>query len=227
MTDRITMALGDMVLANGKVTSLAEFDVAGSPRCLTIKDIAEQLAATLRFSNMLARPVSVAEHSLAVARAATKIPPHLSGDQIMWALMHDAHEALIGDIPRPVKAAVMGNGSELERELDARIAALFGLYVPVICASDPAARHWWRPIQALDDAALAAEWEYFMPAVIHGRVARPVEADPLGREYYQVDKPSRAFIAGEFVALFERIRREFLVYPACSGGDMTPVRMAT
>lgn len=67
---------------------------------IDIHDIARGLAATPRFRGQLLRPYNVAEHSIRVARA---IAPKARGRQLC-ALMHDAAEAYLGDMPSPVKA---------------------------------------------------------------------------------------------------------------------------
>ena len=61
-----------------------------------IEDIAHGLAAENRFANQADYPYSVAWHSVALSHL---VPPHLK----QWALMHDATEAYMSDIPRPLK----------------------------------------------------------------------------------------------------------------------------
>lgn len=69
-------------------------------------DIAHSLALTNRFTGHTTRPYSVAEHSLLVdeimAREFGPMPPAA----LLAALVHDAHEAYVGDISTPLKQAI-------------------------------------------------------------------------------------------------------------------------
>ena len=67
----------------------------------SIEVIAHALAQINRFTGHAARPYSVAEHSLLVCdiAAATGLSPHAQ----RAALLHDAHEAITGDMASPVK----------------------------------------------------------------------------------------------------------------------------
>ena len=89
---------------------------------LSIEEVAHSLARLARFSGHTrgAVPYSVAQHSVHVAE-------HLSGfgQQVeLDGLLHDAHEALLGDITSPVKSALRhyGGGYALD-ELDNTLAA--------------------------------------------------------------------------------------------------------
>lgn len=67
-----------------------------TPDRILLEDIAYPLARIARFNgHTLHREYSVAEHSI---RVAAIVPPELK----LPALLHDAHEAYIGDISRPV-----------------------------------------------------------------------------------------------------------------------------
>lgn len=61
------------------------------------EQIAKQLGALCRYAGATPDHYSVARHSLVVAALAPDDPPHK-----MAALLHDAHEALTGDILRPM-----------------------------------------------------------------------------------------------------------------------------
>ena len=92
-----------------------------TPDMIDFYDIATALARTERFAHHC--PVegySVLQHSLLVAS--------LFDDPVerRYALLHDAHEAYIGDIITPVKQFLSGI-SELEQRLDAAIFAKAGL----------------------------------------------------------------------------------------------------
>lgn len=69
------------------------------PEDVDIRDIAHSLALQCRFAGHCRRFYSVAEHSL---RASRIVPPEFE----LWALMHDAAEAYLVDLPRPVKRSM-------------------------------------------------------------------------------------------------------------------------
>ena len=66
------------------------------PSQIDIYDIAHQLSQINRFNGATKVPYSVAQHSLYVSML---VPEHLQLD----ALLHDAHEAYMGDINTPLK----------------------------------------------------------------------------------------------------------------------------
>lgn len=89
------------------------------PEDVHIMDIAHALANACRFGGHCSRFYSVAEHSVLVSHL---VPPA----DALHGLLHDATEAYLVDVPRPVKMMLDGY-KELE-ELNWRaIAARFGL----------------------------------------------------------------------------------------------------
>lgn len=86
---------------------------------IRIEDIAHSLSMLCRFGGHCLRFYSVAEHSVLLSMVVA--PEHA-----MWALLHDASEAYLTDVPRPVKAYLPGY-KEAERHLQSVIAARFGL----------------------------------------------------------------------------------------------------
>lgn len=75
----------------------AYFDY-GDPEnsAFTIEDIANGLAMTCRFGGQCRRHYSVAQHSWHMSYV---VPPQ----DALAALMHDAAEAFVGDLPKPLK----------------------------------------------------------------------------------------------------------------------------
>lgn len=84
-----------------------------------IEDIAHSLAMQCRYAGHGMRFYSVAEHSVLIARAAPL-------EHALWGLLHDASEAYLVDVPRPVKRHLAGY-KEAEDRVTAAITAAFGL----------------------------------------------------------------------------------------------------
>lgn len=128
------------------------------PASINIRDIACALSRLNRFCGATRLPVNVADHSLNVVRylAWSKASPIVQ----MLGLLHDAHEAFIGDITAPVRRRIRElSGRDLAQEMadriDGTIRTAFGLqkHAPT---RDLALVH------AADQAVLAAEWRDLM-----------------------------------------------------------------
>jgi hypothetical protein len=85
---------------------------------IDIRDIAHALSMQCRYAGHCLRFYSVAEHCVLLASA---IP-----EQKLWALLHDASEAYLVDVPRPVKPSLPGY-KELEDGIMFLVARQFGL----------------------------------------------------------------------------------------------------
>lgn len=86
-----------------------------------IEDIAACLSKLCRFNGHIDRVYTVAEHSVHMARVAGK-----DVNLARWCLLHDATEAYIGDMVRPLKA-VIPKFAEIENNLMKVIAKRFNL----------------------------------------------------------------------------------------------------
>ena len=73
-----------------------------TPHDIDIEDIAHGLACINRFNGQVKKPISVAQHSVYVARIAMKLSGPRAGLQ---GLLHDASEAYIGDMTKWLKQA--------------------------------------------------------------------------------------------------------------------------
>jgi hypothetical protein len=89
------------------------------PEDIDIRDIAHSLSLTCRFNGHCRVFYSVAEHSVLVSRLC---PPEFAFE----ALMHDAAEAYLGDVPTPLKRQ-WPEYRGAEDRAHAVIAQLFGL----------------------------------------------------------------------------------------------------
>jgi len=123
------------------------------PEDICLIDIAHALANTCRFHGHCSTFYSVAEHSVHVAKYLYHTYPATSGNEKIGkeALLHDATEAYIGDMARPIKhSVVMERFRQLETSLHIAIAERFDLSWPM----DPA-------IKIADDLLLGAEMDAF------------------------------------------------------------------
>ena len=93
-----------------------------------IERISHSLAQINRFNGHACRPYSVAEHSLLVLDIAkTKLDLDVHGQ--MAALMHDAHEAFIGDVTSPMKALLGSAMCRMEMRHANLMSLRFGYHV--------------------------------------------------------------------------------------------------
>jgi hypothetical protein len=89
------------------------------PEDVDIVDIAHALGNLCRYNGHCVRFYSVAEHCVLLSRAVA--PEHA-----LWALLHDAAEAYLADVPRPTKRMLPAY-SDMESRITAAIVAHFGL----------------------------------------------------------------------------------------------------
>lgn len=89
------------------------------PRDFDIRDIAQGLSNICRFTGQLDRFYSVAQHSVLVSQ---NVPPHLA----LEALMHDGHEAYLGDVNSPLKS-MLPDYQSLERRIEVALRIQWGL----------------------------------------------------------------------------------------------------
>lgn len=128
-----------MQLASGR----AFYPLDPRPEEIHIEDIAAALSKLCRYGGHCKRFYSVAEHCVLMAHAAPD-GMHLA------ALLHDASEAYLSDMIRPIKRH-LENYERIEAELERVIAQRFTLEFPM-----PAA------VKALDNAILVNERDQAM-----------------------------------------------------------------
>jgi 5'-deoxynucleotidase YfbR-like HD superfamily hydrolase len=185
----------------GRRVSLA----APDPASIDIRDIACSLSRLNRFCGATRLPVNVADHSLNVARflAMKKASPSVQ----MLGLLHDAHEAYLGDIVHPVRREIAAYASfdlvtRIADRLDVAIMNAFGFGL-LESSGDEA----W--VRAADAAVFAAEWRDLM----QGPCPIVIEAAPFAIKPRNSEKSEE-----DFLRSFERLRIEVGPMPAFAVG---------
>lgn len=114
---------------------------------ITIYDIAHSLALSCRWTGHVRRHYSVAQHSVLVSKW---LKQHdWDATTQLLGLMHDASEAYISDVSRPVKEE-LANYKEIEGRLMDVILSRFNLPQMI------------EAIKVADDALLVTEWRDLM-----------------------------------------------------------------
>lgn len=90
---------------------------------ITIDDIASGLANEARFNGQTKSFYSVAQHSVMVSMLVPE-------EHAMAGLLHDCSEAVMKDIPKPLKR-LLPDYQALEAHVEAAILAKFGLTLPL------------------------------------------------------------------------------------------------
>lgn len=125
--------------ASGQIIDLSNPD----PRSINIQDIAHGLSQMCRFSGQTRVFYSVADHSLMAALHSFRRSPK---DQLL-ALLHDATEAYICDMPSPIKSHCP-KYKKFELQLLNAILSRFGL---------PAIKRLPKWLKEIDDQLLESE----------------------------------------------------------------------
>lgn len=89
------------------------------PEDISITDIAHALSMKCRYGGHCLAFYSVAEHSVLLSQ-------HVAPAHALWALLHDAAEAYLADVPKPVKPDLPG-WKALEAAVMASVCARFRL----------------------------------------------------------------------------------------------------
>lgn len=100
------------------------------PDAIDIRDIARSLSRLCRYNGHVGGFLSVAQHSVEVAWVLKEWgePPVVQ----LEGLLHDAAEAYLGDLVRPLKLGVIGEAyKKAEERLEGVIAEAFGLQHPM------------------------------------------------------------------------------------------------
>jgi len=142
-----------------------------------IEDIAHSLSLQCRFAGHCVKFYSVAEHSVLIARwLLDRYGPQIA----LHGLLHDAPEAYVVDVPRPLKP-FLANYKGIEAGVMAAISARYGL-----AADMPDAVH------EADGRIICDELVNLLPMFWHGK-----HDDPLGvtLEYWSPEEAEVEFLA--------------------------------
>lgn len=145
------------------------FDFLNPESCaFTIEDVVHGLSNICRFGGH-AEFYSVAQHSVHVSEVVELVAP----EHALAALMHDAHEFVMGDMVSPLKE-LCPDYVALEKRIEPVILGRFGLSLPLDSC-----------VRAADLRMLATEQQQLWPAM----VARDRWASTYGREPYPMIIP--------------------------------------
>lgn len=114
-----------------------------TPDMFCIEDIAHALSNQCRFGGHLPKFYSVAQHSILCAE-------YVKPEHKLAALMHDASEAYLLDIPRPIKLKLVGY-AEIEHNLMLCLSEVFGFEYPL-----------HQDVKIADEIMLTREWNQLM-----------------------------------------------------------------
>lgn len=128
------------------------------PEGINIEDIAHALSMNCRFNGHCTKYYSVAEHSVYVSKLVQR-------DLALWGLLHDAAEAFLPDVARPIKDYLTGF-RDIEDDVLKVIVMEFGLMWPMpfeikiadmaILATErsqamaPCSHEWFLPVAPAD-----------------------------------------------------------------------------
>ena len=139
------------------------------------EDIARGLSNICRFGGQVPRFYSVAQHSCLVAYL---LPKELK----LWGMLHDAAEAYVGDMVRPLKYHHgMVEYRAIERLIMSAIADHFELSWPMP-----------QEVKVADTQALLAEQQYLLGMHADQRIMGLAHVGPLEDLLYPMD-PSSAY----------------------------------
>ena len=126
-----------MITNTGRAHHLAGIGQQFNVPC--IEEVAHALAQINRFTGHARRPYSVAEHSMLVATIAAG--EGASPVQQLAALLHDAHEAYVGDLASPAKWAIGTSWEVFEHSQASAVHNALGVRA-AMCAHRYHIRRW-------------------------------------------------------------------------------------
>ncbi len=161
------------------------------PEEMHIEDIAHALSNTCRFNGHISRFYSVAEHSVHMADQLSDKGKNTQ----RWALLHDATEAYIGDMVRPLKhSSVLEAFRDTEDVIHICVAKKFGLSITIP-----------KLVHEMDNVMCSTERR----DLIYGTAPWKSMPPPLARDRFEI--PSRDIYPKEAKAMF--LRKFYELWP--------------
>lgn len=139
------------------------------PAHIRLVDIGHQLSRINRWNGASGAAFSVAEHSLHAQRLSRVMAPALGARIELLMLIHDAHEAYLGDVIAPIKRQLGPIYGVWARHIDRMVCQVLGIAWP-----DELERKWVEQIDK--QAARIESWSLFPPQVATD-VCGPVDVD--------------------------------------------------
>ncbi len=102
-------------------TGVAFWPLDPRPEDVRVEDIAHALSMQCRFAGHCREFYSVAEHSVRVSWAC-------DFKDALWGLLHDASEAYVVDVPRPLKP-YLANYADIETSVQVAVCRRFGISI--------------------------------------------------------------------------------------------------
>lgn len=157
------------------------------PEDVSIEDIAHALSLQCRFAGHVYKFYSVAEHSVLMAWWLYR---HAGAQTALAGLLHDASEAYLVDVPRPVKPFLAGY-KDAEAKVQAVIMHKYGLPPELP-----------RAVKEADDRIIGDELANLKPMEWHGRYRNPLG---VRLQYWEPPRAEEKFLSA-FRALSEEVR---------------------
>ena len=154
---------------------------------LSVEDIAHALSLICRAGGHFPQFYSVCQHSVACAKEAAA--RGYSVRLQLLCLLHDASEAYLADITRPVKAQLPQYG-----DYEARLQGL----IYETCAGGAPTADEQKQLSAVDDCMLRAEFLHFMDVDLLPNGGTLLTAPPFSLQPFDE-------AAGEYVALYRAL----------------------
>lgn len=162
------------------------------PNSFTIEDIAYALSNTCRFGGHCSPYYSVAAHCVYVSYL---VEPQYA----LEALLHDAAEAFVGDIPSPLKRMLGHHFKDIEHRVEDCIMKKFGVKQTAISKIE---------VKAADLIALRTEREELLPRGTEGDAWWWVVEDGIEVSDEPLIHHSKAIMEEVFLARFQELTEE-------------------
>lgn len=140
------------------------------PEAICIEDIAHSLSHICRYGGHTPEHYSVAQHSCMVANL---LVPH-GPDYALAGLLHDAHEAYIGDIVTPLKR-LLPEIEDMEDAIDGAIQLALGVEELLVDVD-------WSIVKEADKAAYVRERRFGLAMPVEGIQVSPLKAQAWGAD---------------------------------------------